>query len=944
MAAQSTLRGVSRNLPSLADLSQKYAKHRPIIQPILKAAFVAYCLGNTYSNFVRPKGSEDASSGRRKEKGKPGDEPGTKKERVKVDAVFYARLRHILRIVIPSWRSKEAMMLAIHSSFLVFRTVLSLYVADLDGRIVASLVRAETVPFLLNLLRWLLVAIPATYTNSMLGYIQTKIGIAYPNLDDRIKNPDQMITTDIQRFSAHLAAMYSNLAKPVLDVILYNYQLSRNVGAEGLILLTALVQLSAILLKSLTPPFGQYAATEAALTGSLRATHSRLLEHSEEIAFFEGEEAEKMLVERDYFALVKHITWSCKSGYGMALLKKASSSGCGAALGEPALCICAIPVFFKLPGMDRNDLGGRTESFVTNRRLLLSASDAFGRVMYSYKELAELAGYTARVSLLMDTMGDVQRAQFEKALVSSASIEENAKVLQGRGTVIESDEIQFEGVPIVSPNGDILVRSLSFFVQPGRHLLIVGPNGCGKSSLFRILGGLWPVYGGTVRKPPAKDFTYIPQRPYLSLGTLRDQVIYPHTKEEMQRRGVTDDDLLRVLSVVQMDHIVEREGGWDAAKEWRDALSGGDKQRIAMARLFYHAPKYAILDECTSAVTLEVERVMFEHATKLGITLLTVSHRPSLWQYHHMILQYDGQGGYVFTELDAERRLALQEEKQALEARLLETEDEGTLVRTQGSSGGTTRPVDEHLHYYDYDFNIIIRVLQKIGAEQDVSIQLHSHDLIGNRFDLRLLTLTISTPSPLRLLNRSRIDHGARILAELPLQVSFRHSWAHVNLGIWHKYPNPKCAHVISVDVVDRSVDPVTGVIRTERILGCKQAAPRWIVKLLGGSDDAFVREISFVDPVTARTTVTSVNLSLSQYVTVLEKIVYEPTRGPDGRMQTLFSQTAEIQARMAIWRSAGERLEKFSADRFGQNAQLGREGFEGVLRMLLEQKQAQRA
>ncbi|CAE6515321.1 unnamed protein product [Rhizoctonia solani] len=859
MAAQSTLRGVSQSLPSLADLSQKYVKHRPVIQPILKAAFVAYCLGNTYNNFVRPKGSEDVNSGRRKGKGKASDEPGVKKERVKVDAVFYARLRHILRIVIPSWRSKEAMMLAIHSGFLIFRTVLSLYVADLDGRIVASLVRAETVPFLLNLLRWLLVAIPATYTNSMLGYIQTKIGIAYrtrlteqvlstylgtengedkvyykmSNLDDRIKNPDQMITTDIQRFSAHLAAMYSNLAKPVLDVILYNYQLSRNVGAEGLILLTALVQLSAIMLKSLTPPFGQYAATEAALTGSLRATHSRLLEHSEEIAFFEGEEAEKMLVERDYFALVKHINMVLRKRLWHGVAEEGVIKWMWGCFG---LCICAIPVFFKLPGIGKNDLGGRTESFVTNRRLLLSASDAFGRVMYSYKELAELAGYTARVSLLMDTMGDVQRAQFEKALVSSASIEENAR-------------------------------------------------GCGKSSLFRILGGLWPVYGGTVRKPPAKDFTYIPQRPYLSLGTLRDQVIYPHTKEEMQRRGVTDDDLLRVLSVVQMDHIVEREGGWDAAKEWRDALSGGDKQRIAMARLFYHAPKYAILDECTSAVTLEVERVMFEHATKLGITLLTVSHRPSLWQYHHMILQYDGQGGYVFTELDAERRLALQEEKQALEARLLEVFSTPTLLSAYYPP----------LLYSRY-------TLQYIEKEKYTMVHVYSQNFLYN------------------------------------------HSWAHVNFGIWHKYPNPKCAHVVSVDVVDRSVDPATGVIRTERILGCKQAAPRWIVKLLGGSDDAFVREISFVDPATARTTVTSVNLSLSQYVTVLENIVYEPARGPDGRAHTQFSQTAEIQARMAIWRSVGERLEKFSVDRFGQNAQLGREGFEGVLRMLLEQKQAQRS
>ncbi|KIV83079.1 hypothetical protein PV11_05138 [Exophiala sideris] len=699
MAVQSKLLPPGRSVKQLiSELTSLYLKHRTNISRTVYITFVI-ALVHRIHNAV----SEQKAAARRhaeiraQQVATIGDtdaaEREHKKKRVEINREFFRNLLRLLKIVIPGWRSKELRLIVSHSVFLVLRTLLSVYVADLDGKVVSALVKGRGRDFMLGLVWWMLVAVPATFTNSMLQYHQTKLALSYRTrltnhvhekyldnmtfytlsaLDDRIKNADQLVTVDISRFSNSLAELYSNLAKPVLDMVIYNYSLSKSVGGEGLFAMALLVQVSANVMRALTPPFGKYVADEARLEGEFRFQHTRLIDYSEEIALYAGHEAEKDGLDKGYFTLIKHVNRILRRRFYHGFMEDFVIKYFWGALG---LVLCSLPVFFKIPGQNLQVAGDHTESFVKNRRMLLSSSDAFGRLMFSYKEISELAGYTSRVAGLLDVMDEVSAGRFQKNLVSSASIAENAEVLKGRGTIEESENIEFTDVPIVSPNGDVLIKKLTFAIKPGDHLLIVGPNGCGKSSLFRILGGLWPVYGGSVKKPKFEDIFYIPQRPYLSRGTLRDQIIYPDTLYEFRAKNGSEDELKEILETLEIGSVLNRPNGWDAVEEWRDAFSGGLQQRIAMARLFYHKPKYAILDECTSSVTLEMERKMYETAKGLGTTLMTVSHRRSLWKYHSMILQFDGQGGYVFSKLDAEKRIKLEDEKEELDTLLRGVEE-----------------------------------------------------------------------------------------------------------------------------------------------------------------------------------------------------------------------------------------------------------------------------
>lgn len=207
---------------------------------------------------------------------------------------------------------------------------------------------------------------------------------------------------------------------------------------------------------------------------------------------------------------------------------------------------------------------------------------------------------------MKEVLADLDKGSFVRTQVVDKHTVQRSSSLNEiqKGVTEETDDyIVFDRVPIVSPNGDVLVKEISFQIERGMSTVISGPNGCGKSSLFRILSGLWPLAGGVLRRPHMDKLFYIPQRPYLPPGTLRDQIIYPHSKDRITR---DDEEIRKLLGWVKLDYIEEREKGFDSVNDWNDVLSGGEKQRIAMARLFYHCPLFAILDECTSAMSMDV--------------------------------------------------------------------------------------------------------------------------------------------------------------------------------------------------------------------------------------------------------------------------------------------------------------------------------------------------
>ncbi|XP_064569448.1 lysosomal cobalamin transporter ABCD4 isoform X6 [Zonotrichia leucophrys gambelii] len=218
----------------------------------------------------------------------------------------------------------------------------------------------------------------------------------------------------------------------------------------------------------------------------------------------------------------------------------------------------------------------------------------------------------------------------------------------------------------VPSSGKLLIKDLSLRISQGQSVMIVGNTGTGKTSLLRVLGGLWESTRGSIRMLTCfgpRGVVFLPQRPFFTDGSLREQVIYP-LKEIYPLSGSADDErIVRFLELAGLTDLLARAGGLDEQVDWNwyDILSPGEMQRLSFARLFYLQPKYAVLDEATSALTEEVEHELYRMCLQLGMTLISVGHRPSLEKFHSWILKLHGEGRWELTRCEKLKRLPSEE-------------------------------------------------------------------------------------------------------------------------------------------------------------------------------------------------------------------------------------------------------------------------------------------
>ena len=424
-------------------------------------------------------------------------------------------------------------------------------------------------------------------------------------LSRRVKNAEQVATEDVEKLSTDLSTVFVSIVKPVAETTILTAALARMMGVKQVLLCYGYFYFAGTWSRTVTPSLTSLSSRVQECEADYRSQHVRVMEHSEEIDFLRGGKAEagflrerfeKLSTSTSLFDLQRFLS-AALDGYVVRYMGILASL----AMMAPTLSVSG-----------RQRVQDPTQFFLTCFHLLVNLMTAFKDVATAFRTLRTSKGLARRVMNLHNNLHSLPLAETEAETPSDAVVIKDVTLT----------------VPFADRDDDVLLSGLNLVVKEHESLFIKGPNGIGKTSLFRLLSGIWAPSKGHVSMPPVEDCYFLGNKPYIIPGLpLRDQLLYPF----MQRtKAVSEKEIAAVLEAVGMAHASNSE-----------SFSTGEAQRIGCARLLLHKPRFAFVDEGTSSCTEEFEDWFFRYCIQtLDMTLISISHRDVGRKYHRRTLLF----------------------------------------------------------------------------------------------------------------------------------------------------------------------------------------------------------------------------------------------------------------------------------------------------------------